>query len=389
MVKRRPPDRRERIAAAASILFRQRGFRNVSMSDVAESVGITAPALYRHFDNKSALLAHVVTAGLDDFEGVADGATNLGELLRNSTSLVFTDRGINTLWYREARHLPEAERADLGERFATIMGRYSDLIREDRPALPSGDPQLLAGAVVGVLCGQSATRPQMAKRRLESVLTRLLTAVSETDLGVVAVADGAEAAAPRRATATSALPIPRREQMLTEAVRLFDERGFQSVGIDEIGEAVGTSGPNVYKHFANKDDILVAALIRAGERRDAAAAEALAVEGPPLAALERLLRSYIAFARANTHLIGLLSSEVGQLPEQYRRRTLNGQREYMLLWARLLESARPGVDPAEARIGVMAVLNMVGYVARNFPPDVRGDASERMFEIGWSVLAAV
>lgn len=392
MVNRRPPDRRERIAAAASVLFRQRGFRNVSMSDVAEAVGITAPALYRHFENKSALLAHVVSAGLDDFETVAAGASDLNELLRASTSLVFADSGINTLWQREARHLPEAERAELGARLAAILDRYRDLIRQARPTLLAADCDLLASAVVGVLCGQSANRPQMSKRRMEAVLTRLLTAIVDAELGTPAELPVPEAP-PRRTGSPPVLPIPRREQMLTEAVRLFDERGFQSVGIDEIGEAVGTSGPNVYKHFANKDDILVAAMIRAGERRDAAAAEALAealaVEAPPQEALDGLLRTYITFARANPHLIGLLNTEVAQLPEQHRRRSVHGQREYTVLWSRLLESVRPGMDPTEARIGVGAALNVVGYMVRTFPATVRADLAERLFELGSAVLAAV
>ncbi|MFF1843247.1 helix-turn-helix domain-containing protein [Streptomyces sp. NPDC058217] len=33
--------------------------------------------------------------------------------------------------------------------------------------------------------------------------------------------------------------------MLVEAIRLFDERGFQSVSTDDIGEAVGASGPSI------------------------------------------------------------------------------------------------------------------------------------------------
>jgi AcrR family transcriptional regulator len=271
------------------------------------------------------------------------------------------------------------------------MDRYRELIKGHRPELSDADADLLAGALVGVLCGQSSARPQMAKRRLEAVLTRLLTALSETELATPAEPEVAEH--PRRGGSPPVLPMPRREQMLTEAVRLFDERGFQSVGIDEIGEAVGTSGPNVYKHFANKDDILVAAMIRAGERRDAAAAEALAEalasEAPPQEAMDGLLRTYVNFARANSHLIGLLNTEVAQLPEQYRRRTLHGQREYTLLWSRMLETVRPGMDPTEARIGVGAVLNMIGYMVRTFPPSVRPDLADRLFELGSAVLDAV
>lgn len=53
---RRPSDRGAQIVTAAATLFRKRGFVNVSMKDVAAEVGVTAPAIYRHFPGKDALL---------------------------------------------------------------------------------------------------------------------------------------------------------------------------------------------------------------------------------------------------------------------------------------------------------------------------------------------
>lgn len=48
-----------------------------------------------------------------------------------------------------------------------------------------------------------------------------------------------------------------REQLLAAAALLFRRRGFDAVGIDDIGAAVGTSGPAVYRHFAGKHALLV------------------------------------------------------------------------------------------------------------------------------------
>ena len=66
----------------------------------------------------------------------------------------------------------------------------------------------------------------------------------------------------------------RREQILKEAARLFAERGFHGVGVDEIGAAVGISGPGLYRHFAGKDAMLAELLVRhqraAADRRHAA-----------------------------------------------------------------------------------------------------------------------
>ena len=44
------------------------------------------------------------------------------------------------------------------------------------------------------------------------------------------------------------------------------ERGFHGVGVDEIGAAVGISGPGLYRHFAGKDAMLAELLAGISER---------------------------------------------------------------------------------------------------------------------------
>ena len=59
-VKRRPKDRKEQILEQAVRLFTERGFHSVKLEDIAEAAGVTARALYRHYENKQALLAAVI-----------------------------------------------------------------------------------------------------------------------------------------------------------------------------------------------------------------------------------------------------------------------------------------------------------------------------------------
>src|SRR3954468_18563871 len=56
-VKRRPKDRKQQILEQAVRLFIERGFHSVKLEEIAEAAGVTARALYRHYDNKHALLA--------------------------------------------------------------------------------------------------------------------------------------------------------------------------------------------------------------------------------------------------------------------------------------------------------------------------------------------
>ena len=60
---------RDRISEAAQHLYLTHGVDGVSMRKVAEHVGVSAPAIYRHFENKEALLQEIVVAGLRVLEG--------------------------------------------------------------------------------------------------------------------------------------------------------------------------------------------------------------------------------------------------------------------------------------------------------------------------------
>lgn len=58
---------RERILAEARDLFLERGLEGFSMRGLGERVGISATAIYRHFDDKDALLATVIDASFSSF----------------------------------------------------------------------------------------------------------------------------------------------------------------------------------------------------------------------------------------------------------------------------------------------------------------------------------
>src|SRR6187402_3548371 len=58
----------------------------------------------------------------------------------------------------------------------------------------------------------------------------------------------------------------RQAAILHEAARLFAERGYSGVSLEDLGAAVGVSGPAVYRHFENKQALLGAILVRVSER---------------------------------------------------------------------------------------------------------------------------
>ncbi len=57
------------------------------------------------------------------------------------------------------------------------------------------------------------------------------------------------------------MPAPaKRELIVTTALRLFAEQGFNSTGIDQIVEVAGVSKKTLYNHFRSKDELILAVL---------------------------------------------------------------------------------------------------------------------------------
>src|SRR3712207_1751438 len=84
-------------------------------------------------------------------------------------------------------------------------------------------------------------------------------------------------------------PKNRKAQIAMAAARLFCERGYHGVGVDEIAEAVGISGPAVYRHFPNKYAVLVHATRELVDAVRTAADDGLDATGTPRERIDRLL----------------------------------------------------------------------------------------------------
>ena len=382
---RRPRDRKQRIVTAAADLFRERGYHNVSLADVAAAVGITAPALYKHFRNKQDLLRQTVDYGLDDLESATEAASTVDELIDARVAVTRDRHNLVALWQREARHLPADQREALRRRVNRAAANIAALISADRPELSSDDADLLSWALLSVFASFSSHQIALQRRDFE----RLVLRVSAVVIGFpMSPREPAVRDVRRSPTTTNSVPLARREQLLTSAIQLIDERGYQSVNMADIGAAVGITGPSVYKHYPAKSDLLVAALVRGYERLQAGMTQALGRAGDPQEALDLLVRAEIEFAVEHRNLIGVLISERDQLPEKDRQRTYRAQRDILGTWVRVLSEAYPGLGPAESRITVNVVFAVVNNLVRTPRLAARPDLPEQLAALCTAILAA-
>ncbi len=362
-------------------MFRVRGYHNVALSDVADAVGVTAPALYRHVRNKQDLLLATVKSEVDVLDQRVGAATGLEELISAMASAAAERRGLAALWQREARHLPAAERNALRAQVTGISGHIAKLLSAERADISTADAELLAWGVLSVVASLSSRRVTSFGRKLETAARHLAYAVVRCSFSL-----------PSRAGAVPAPvgetdPLSRREQLLSAAAKLFDERGFQSVSMSDIGSAVGIAGPSIYKHYPSKGDILAAVMIRGSERMHAGVAAARAASDPRQA-LAVLVQSHIHFSIEHSHLIGLLISERSELPEKERAGTYRAQRDYLDLWVGIVAAAYPERTSDETRLVVGALFTLVNNLVRTGRIATRCDLADRLADLANAVLAS-
>ena len=152
----------------------------------------------------------------------------------------------------------------------------------------------------------------------------------------------------------------RREQILRAAAQLFAERGSRAVGVDDVGAAVGVTGPAIYRHFTSKDAMLAEMLLRISERLLAGAAEVVAAAGDsPADQLRALVAFQVEFALDNPALITVQDRDLGALGEEDARRVRQLQRRYVEEWVAVLARLHPDAPTAVSRARAHAVFGLI------------------------------
>jgi AcrR family transcriptional regulator len=164
----------------------------------------------------------------------------------------------------------------------------------------------------------------------------------------------------------------RRAEILDAAARLFAARGFHGVSIEDIGSAVGVSGPALYRHFAGKEALLTEMLLDISVRLHEQGVRLATAAADPEQALDALLRGHIAFALAHPELIRVHERELDGVPERDRRQIRRLQRLYVEEWVTVLSDLHPGCPPPRLRAATHAVFGLLNSTPRSageLPPE--------------------
>jgi AcrR family transcriptional regulator len=155
----------------------------------------------------------------------------------------------------------------------------------------------------------------------------------------------------------------RRELLLNATAELVARRGFHAVGIDEIGAAAGVTGAAIYRHFGNKQELLVALIDRVVTELCDGARAAVRDAPSPDAALATLVALHVDFALRDRSIITVYDQESHNLPTEDRRRLRRIQAQYAEIWVDVLVGVRPEMPRPRAATAVHAVFGLMNSPA--------------------------
>lgn len=171
----------------------------------------------------------------------------------------------------------------------------------------------------------------------------------------------------------------RRSQLIAAAERLVAEKGYLAVRLEDIGAAVGVSGPAIYRHFPNKEALLVELLVGISTRLLAGARAVLEQNPDPAAALDGLIDFHLDFALGESDLIRIQDRDLGHLPDPARRQVRRAQRQYVEIWVEALRAVNGALDEGQARMMAHAAFGLLNSTPHSVRPGANkaAEASSR------------
>ena len=151
----------------------------------------------------------------------------------------------------------------------------------------------------------------------------------------------------------------RHAAILREAAALFAERGFSGVSLEDIGGAVGVSGPALYRHFANKQALLGAILVEVSERLLAGGRAVLSAHEAPSDQLDAIIAFHVEFALRDADVIRVQDRDLASLSDDDRHTVRRLQREYVEVWIGILSTIHPERDEDDLRVRAHACFGLI------------------------------
>ncbi|WP_369214790.1 TetR/AcrR family transcriptional regulator [Streptomyces flavofungini] len=166
------------------------------------------------------------------------------------------------------------------------------------------------------------------------------------------------------------------ETLLSVAVRVFNERGYDGTSMEHLSKAAGISKSSIYHHVTGKEELLRRAVSRAIDGLFGILTEEHARVGSAVERLEYVTRRTVEVLVAELPYVTLLLRVRGNTDTE--RWALERRREFDQQVAELLKEAVADGDlrsDVELRLATRLLFGMINSIVEWYRPESRGAAN--------------
>ncbi|MEU9136352.1 TetR/AcrR family transcriptional regulator [Streptomyces sp. NPDC048404] len=163
------------------------------------------------------------------------------------------------------------------------------------------------------------------------------------------------------------------ETLLSVAVQVFNERGYDGTSMEHLSKAAGISKSSIYHHVSGKEELLRRAVSRALDGLFEILGEEHARVGRAVERLEYVVRRMVEVLTSELPYVTLLLRVRGNTDTE--RWALERRRDFDHRVAELLKAAAADGDvrgDVEVRLATRLVFGMINSLVEWYRPDARG-----------------
>jgi AcrR family transcriptional regulator len=237
--------------------------------------------------------------------------------------------------------------------------RLAGLLAEAHPSVTKHRAELIGYTLLSMFSNTPSITGSLSSQRLVHLQKALVRSMIQAPLPE-----------PGPASVPAAVPVlrrpaGRRERILEASTRLFDERGFYGVSIDDIAKASEMSLATLYQNVTGKTQVLKAILERGAEGLLYVTSDALALAKTPDDVLDALILTYVRQALGvHGRLMHILANDLLYLSPEEQDDLRETQREYVAEWIEAICALNHDSTPADARALTQAVIGVVTDVSQ-------------------------
>lgn len=175
------PSRKQQVLAAAAKCFAESGFHNVTLAEIGRAVGISGPALYRHFAKKDDILGEILVLTSEDLLDEAralsrthtDSRALLEALIDAHVEFAVTRPELIILQWREFGNLRGEDRRTVRRLQRTYIDLWSAVLLRLHPSLTIPEAAATVISAFGLMNSTPFSASRLPPQEARPLLQRL------------------------------------------------------------------------------------------------------------------------------------------------------------------------------------------------------------------------